>query len=107
MHSNCSQYTEAVDLCLQNNVELNETLVERLTPLKDQTPSSGTREQLLMKLGDCCMKQGAYHLACKKYTQAGDRERVRNKFVWLEKIGSCPVKKYRFHRASIDCILGL
>ena len=70
------QFTEAVDLCLENNVKLNESLVERLTPEKDQTPSSGTREQLLMKLGDCCMKQGAYHLACKKYTQAGDRERV-------------------------------
>ncbi|XP_039255691.2 intraflagellar transport protein 140 homolog [Styela clava] len=70
------KYPEAVDLCLQNSVKLDESLVERLTPDKDMTPSSGTREQLLIKLGDCCMKQGSYHLACKKYTQAGDREKA-------------------------------
>ena len=34
------------------------------------------RERLLIKLGDCCMKQAQYHLACQKYTQAGDKEQV-------------------------------
>jgi len=34
------------------------------------------RERLLFRLADLCMKQGEYHLACRKYTQAGDKEKV-------------------------------
>ena len=31
------------------------------------------RQELLRKLAKCCKKQGSYHLATKKYTQAGDK----------------------------------
>ena len=31
------------------------------------------RQELLEKLAKCCKKQGNYHLATKKYTQAGDK----------------------------------
>lgn len=34
------------------------------------------REQILLKLAHACKDQGSYHLACKKYTQAGDRVRA-------------------------------
>ena len=31
---------------------------------------------MLVQLGDCCMKQGQYLLACKKYTQAGNTDKA-------------------------------
>jgi intraflagellar transport protein 140 len=34
------------------------------------------REDILKKLAHCCKDQGEYHLACKKYTQAGDHVRA-------------------------------
>lgn len=30
---------------------------------------------MLLRIGEACLRQGAYHLACKKFTQAGDRKR--------------------------------
>ena len=35
-------------------------------------PDAVKRTSLLRDLADCCMKQGQYHLAAKKYTQAGN-----------------------------------
>lgn len=32
--------------------------------------------QLLERLGECCANQGSYHLATKKYTQAGNKTQV-------------------------------
>ena len=34
------------------------------------------RVKLLVRLADCCAEQGSYHLATKKYTQAGDKAKV-------------------------------
>lgn len=33
------------------------------------------REQLLTRIAEACLRQGHYHLACKKFTQAGDKRR--------------------------------
>uniref|UniRef100_H2YTL4 Uncharacterized protein n=1 Tax=Ciona savignyi TaxID=51511 RepID=H2YTL4_CIOSA len=54
---------------------LTEDLVEKLTIPKDFMDQH-QRERLLSKLAGCCMNQGEYHLACKKYTQAGDKEKA-------------------------------
>lgn len=37
------------------------------------------RLELLEKLADCCVSQGSYHLATKKYTQAGNKVKVGDK----------------------------
>uniref|UniRef100_H2Z486 Uncharacterized protein n=1 Tax=Ciona savignyi TaxID=51511 RepID=H2Z486_CIOSA len=57
------------------NFKLTEDLVEKLTIPKDFMDQH-QRERLLSKLAGCCMNQGEYHLACKKYTQAGDKEKA-------------------------------
>ena len=33
---------------------------------------------VLFSIADCCMQQESYHLACKKYTQAGERFKAMN-----------------------------
>lgn len=66
------QYSEALDVCLKQNIQLTEQLAERLTPDKDQTDER-TRTEILLKVGECLLSQGNYHLATKKFTQAGDK----------------------------------
>ncbi len=39
-------------------------------------PNNVERNNLLEQLADCCMQQGLYHLAAKKYTQAGNQIEV-------------------------------
>jgi intraflagellar transport protein 140 len=65
-------------------------MADAMTPSKsDETSSSGSispsknseaekerRITLLTKLAQACKKQGSYHLATKKFTQAGDKERA-------------------------------
>lgn len=38
--------------------------------------SEQARKELLESIADCCMRQGSYHLATKKYTQAGNKAKV-------------------------------
>ncbi|KAI4456192.1 hypothetical protein MML48_8g00010237 [Holotrichia oblita] len=70
------KYKEAIDVCLTYNVQLNEDLVEKLTPEKDQVDEE-TRSLVLDKLGETLSSQGNYHLATKKFTQAGDKVWVK------------------------------
>ncbi|CAD5216485.1 unnamed protein product [Bursaphelenchus xylophilus] len=63
------KFQEAVDLCLQTNVIIDENLAEILTPPK----TDPNRQNLLIELAKVCMQQGNYHYAAKKYTQAGKK----------------------------------
>ncbi|VDP72732.1 unnamed protein product [Echinostoma caproni] len=80
------QYWDALKLCGEYNVPINEELVEKLTPPLPGEAESGTnikrgsepmsdaeRTSILIELGELCLAQGQYHLACKKFTQAGSR----------------------------------
>lgn len=70
----------ALDVCMQHRVKITEEMAEKMTPPKTE-PTDGNdakiaqkrRTDLLRKLAKCCKQQGAYHLATKKYTQAGDK----------------------------------
>ena len=54
-----------------------QALAEALTPAKGEDPTSEeARKALLMRIATVCKNQGSYHLACKKYTQAGDKMRA-------------------------------
>nr|CAB3255295.1 intraflagellar transport protein 140 homolog [Phallusia mammillata] len=69
------KYSEAINICSTRDVRLNEDLVTKLTvPKGSMDPTQ--RDRLHVQLADCCMKQGEYHLACRIYTQAGDKERA-------------------------------
>uniref|UniRef100_A0A8C6CIM6 Intraflagellar transport 140 n=1 Tax=Moschus moschiferus TaxID=68415 RepID=A0A8C6CIM6_MOSMO len=68
------KYQEALQLCLEQNLTITEEMAEKMTVPKDcKELSEEARRALLEQIAGCCMRQGSYHLATKKYTQAGDR----------------------------------
>lgn len=48
---------------------MTEELAEKLTA----TDSVEARKELLQRIAECYVRQGNYHLAAKKYTQAGNK----------------------------------
>ena len=70
------QYAEAMDLCLTHNVIITEELAEKMTLPKD-TDNGELRNKILERIAECCMQQGSYHLATKKFTQAGNKVKVK------------------------------
>lgn len=68
------KYSEALQLCLEQNLIITEEMAEKMTVSKDSKElSEDSRRELLERIADCCMRQGNYHLATKKYTQAGNK----------------------------------
>lgn len=106
------RYMQAIDLCVERNVQITEDLAEALTPEKvastttsceakqrgeekdalkdDRLTATATstikkdprimsieeRTKVLLEVARALKKQGSFQLACKKYTQAGDRSRA-------------------------------
>jgi intraflagellar transport protein 140 len=70
------QWHMATELCLEHQVKLDEELVELLTPPSKDSCSPDVRQQALVQIARACKRQGQWHLACKMYTQAGDRLRA-------------------------------
>lgn len=72
------QYHEALQLCLEQNMTITEEMAEKMTvPKESRDVPEAARRELLEQVADCCMRQGSYHLATKKYTQAGNKLKVR------------------------------
>ncbi len=69
------QYWEALKLCIEQHVMVSEDLVEKLTPGKELSDNE-ERNRILEGIAEVCMQQRQYHLATKKYTQAGNRVKV-------------------------------
>nr|XP_051686227.1 intraflagellar transport protein 140 homolog isoform X2 [Oryctolagus cuniculus] len=68
------KYHEALQLCLEQNMTITEEMAEKMTVPKDSKDlSEAARRELLEQVANCCMRQGSYHLATKKYTQAGNK----------------------------------
>uniref|UniRef100_A0A4W3HUQ7 Intraflagellar transport 140 n=1 Tax=Callorhinchus milii TaxID=7868 RepID=A0A4W3HUQ7_CALMI len=68
------KYYEALQLCLDQNLTITEEMAEKMTVSKDSKElAEEMRRELLERIADCCMRQGNYHLATKKYTQAGNK----------------------------------
>ncbi|NWT55385.1 IF140 protein, partial [Erythrocercus mccallii] len=68
------KYHEALQLCLEQNLTITEELAEKMTVSKESHDlSEESRRELLEQIADCCMRQGNYHVATKKYTQAGNK----------------------------------
>ncbi|RHY88736.1 hypothetical protein DYB26_002578 [Aphanomyces astaci] len=70
-----NRIADALEICIQHKVKITEEMADLLTPAKpsDETDkiAAKRRVDLMMKLAKCCKHQGAFHLATKKYTQAG------------------------------------
>ncbi|NWY05934.1 IF140 protein, partial [Nothoprocta ornata] len=68
------KYHEALQVCLKQNLTITEEMAEKMTIAKDSEDiSEESRRELLEQVADCCMRQGNYHMATKKYTQAGNK----------------------------------
>ncbi|NWZ55925.1 IF140 protein, partial [Haliaeetus albicilla] len=68
------KYHEALQLCLKQNLTITEEMAEKMTVCKDSKDlSEEAQRELLEQIADCCMRQGNYYLATKKYTQAGNK----------------------------------
>uniref|UniRef100_UPI003AAE6617 intraflagellar transport protein 140 homolog n=1 Tax=Centroberyx gerrardi TaxID=166262 RepID=UPI003AAE6617 len=67
------KYHQALQLCLEQNLTITEDLAESMTVTESKDLSEEDRKELLERIADCCMRQGNYHLATKKYTQAGNK----------------------------------
>eukprot|EP00854_Cymbomonas_tetramitiformis_P005426 gene5426-6578_t len=65
-------FEKALNLSIEHNILITEDMAEAMTPNKDQGTAE-ERTNLLRRIGKCCKRQGSFHLACKKYTQAGDK----------------------------------
>jgi len=66
------QYETAVQLCAEHDVQITEDMAERMSPDKNGM-EAGPRSEILQKIAQLCKKQGSFQLACKKFTQAGDK----------------------------------
>jgi len=70
------KFSEALDLCLMHSVQITEEMAEKMTPPKPKgkdPAAKAKRVEILRKLARVAKRQGSYHLATKKYTQAGDK----------------------------------
>eukprot|EP01119_Soliformovum_irregulare_P022911 TRINITY_DN7918_c0_g1_i2.p1 TRINITY_DN7918_c0_g1~~TRINITY_DN7918_c0_g1_i2.p1 ORF type:complete len:457 (-),score=173.72 TRINITY_DN7918_c0_g1_i2:122-1492(-) len=65
---------KALEMCLEKKVTITEDMSERMTPDKDV--DNETRTKILREIAKVCKRQGSYHLATKKYTQAKDKAKA-------------------------------
>ena len=75
LFTQAGECTKALDLCVLHNIPLSEETAEAMVPPLGE-PGAETeeaRQALLAKVAKCCKRQGNYHLASKKYVQAGDK----------------------------------
>lgn len=89
MLASSKQLWDALKLCVEYNVPMTEELAEKLSPLKPSDNSQQTtisrvnsnpqeyteteRLRLLEGIAEIALSQRQYHLACKKFTQAGNQ----------------------------------
>lgn len=69
------QFEKSLQICSEHGVPITELLAELLTPAKEEMDNE-TRMNILRTIGDILQEQGDYHLATKKFTQAGDKIRA-------------------------------
>jgi len=71
-----NQFEKAVELCTQHEeVQITEEMAERMTPEKNSMEAA-LRSEILCNIAKLCKKQGSFQLACKKFTQAGDKPKA-------------------------------
>ena len=59
-----------------SGVSVPQEMAEAMTPDKSAAISADERNLVLQRIAKACKRQGNYHLACKKYTQAGEKIKV-------------------------------
>lgn len=94
-------------MCTRKNVIINEELENLLIPLKsgnfinssliiillEKFNDVNLRNRLLEDIARCCLQQGSYHLAAKKYTQAGNKLEV---LIIKKKKNLCEINNFNY-----------
>ena len=62
-------------ICAEQHVDMTEELAEKLSPPKETAAEE--RNRILEGIAEVCMQQNQYHIATKKYTQAGNKVKVK------------------------------
>ena len=72
------KYIEALELIQDHNITLTEDLAEKMTISKIEHDVERERLRIatLKRIGEIAFEQGNYHLATKKFTQAGNKMRA-------------------------------
>lgn len=72
------KYIEALELIQEHNISLSEDLAEKMTVEKAEKDLERERLRIstLERIGEIAFHQGNYHLATKKFTQAGNKLRA-------------------------------
>ena len=71
------KYLQAIEMCSNNKVVISDSMCEKLTPpINSDFMDNNERKDVLKELAKALKKQGAFALASKKFTQAGDRVRA-------------------------------
>ncbi|XP_065658914.1 intraflagellar transport protein 140 homolog [Hydra vulgaris] len=66
------KFEEALRMCFDHDIQITEEIAEKMTFPKEHSDAK-YRLYLLEKIGECAYKQGSFHLATKKFTQAGNK----------------------------------
>ncbi|KAI8620888.1 hypothetical protein BC830DRAFT_1096659 [Chytriomyces sp. MP71] len=64
------QYRDGLSLCIAKNIIMTEELVDKLGGSGEDSDCDA---EFLTRVAELCMQQKSYHLACKKFSQAGDK----------------------------------
>ncbi|XP_077482190.1 intraflagellar transport protein 140 homolog isoform X1 [Stigmatopora argus] len=70
------KYPQALELCVNENLTITEEFAEKMTATDSKDLSEESHKELLEKIAECCVRQGNYHLASKKFTQAGNKHKA-------------------------------
>ncbi|XP_015439170.1 PREDICTED: intraflagellar transport protein 140 homolog [Dufourea novaeangliae] len=72
------KYIEALELMQNHNILLTEDLAEKMTldKIDNDAEHEKIRISILERIGETAFEQGNYHLATKKFTQAGNKLRA-------------------------------
>ncbi|GBG73001.1 hypothetical protein CBR_g12720 [Chara braunii] len=64
---------EMADAMVPPRTEKKDAQLSNTSIWEENASNSAERGELLRRIAKVCKRQGSYHLACKKYTQAGDK----------------------------------
>lgn len=69
------QYERALDICIQQNVPIQEELIKKIIPDEEPTTAAekNKRVELIKTVAEKCRKQGSFELASNLYVKVGDK----------------------------------
>lgn len=81
---------KAIELCLTKDIPITEEMADLMAPTTlHHNSATGNNERTLLSVAKACKKQGSFHLAAKKYSEAGFREKAVKSLIKARDIEKC------------------